>query len=67
MESRKLSILKSVSYRVICIITMLIVMFLFTDNVRQSVYVTIIFQTIQTILYYIHERVWAKIISQENF
>jgi uncharacterized membrane protein len=65
MESRKLSILKAVSYRIICITTMLTVMYLFTDNVGQSVYVTIIFQTLQTILYYFHERIWAKILSAE--
>ncbi|WP_373921472.1 DUF2061 domain-containing protein [Prolixibacter sp. NT017] len=60
-ESKKRSLLKAVSYRIICIISMLLITFLFTNNVNQSIYITIVFQSIQTVLYYLHERLWAKI------
>lgn len=62
MESKKRSILKAISYRIICIISMMVIMFLFTKNLSQSIYVTVIFQTIQTLLYYVHERVWVRFI-----
>jgi uncharacterized membrane protein len=60
-ESKKRSLLKAVSYRIICIISMLLITFLFTNNVNQSIFITIVFQSIQTVLYYLHERLWAKI------
>ncbi len=62
MESKKRSILKAISYRIICIISMMVIMFLFTKNLSQSIYVTVIFQTIQTLLYYVHERVLVRFI-----
>lgn len=37
---------------------MLVVTFSLTRDVNQSVYITVVFQTIQTILYYLHERLW---------
>jgi uncharacterized membrane protein len=60
-ESRKRSILKAISYRIVCIISMLAVTFLFTRNVNQSVYITIVFQSIQTLIYYLHERLWTRV------
>ncbi|MBU0665771.1 MAG: DUF2061 domain-containing protein [Nanoarchaeota archaeon] len=33
---------------------------LLTKNISQSISITVIFQTIQTVLYYIHERIWAQ-------
>jgi uncharacterized membrane protein len=62
MESKKRSILKVISYRIICIISMLVVMLIFTKNISQSIYVTVIFQTVQTALYYFHERIWVRFI-----
>lgn len=46
-ESKKRSLLKAVSYRIICIILMLLITFLFTNSVNQSIYITIVFQLIQ--------------------
>ncbi|MFZ5428944.1 MAG: DUF2061 domain-containing protein [Bacteroidota bacterium] len=62
MESRKISLLKAISYRIICIISMLIVTFALTRDVNQSIYITVVFQAIQTILYYLHERLWIRLI-----
>jgi uncharacterized membrane protein len=61
MESKKRSLLKAISYRIICVISMLAVTYLFTKNANQSLYITIVFQTIQTVVYYLHERIWARI------
>ena len=62
MESKKRSIHKAISYRIICVLSILVIMLVFTKNVSQSVYVTIVFQTIQTALYYFHERIWVRYI-----
>ncbi|HDR52734.1 MAG TPA: DUF2061 domain-containing protein [Mariniphaga anaerophila] len=59
-ESRKRSILKAVTYRIICIVSMLVITFLITRNMNQSMFITVVFQTIQTFLYYVHERIWAR-------
>ena len=61
IESKKRSLLKAISYRIICIISMMVITLLITKNVQQSVYITIVFQSIQTLLYYLHERLWARV------
>lgn len=61
IESKKRSLLKAISYRVICVISMMVITLLITKNVSQSVYITVVFQTIQTALYYLHERLWAQL------
>jgi uncharacterized membrane protein len=61
MESKKRSLFKAISYRVICVISMLITTYLITKNTTQSIYITIVFQAIQTVIYYLHERIWVNI------
>lgn len=58
-ESRKRSIFKSISYRIICIISLLSVTWVLTRDVWEATTITVVFQTIQTFLYYFHERAWA--------
>lgn len=59
-ETKKRGILKSITYRIICIVSLLSVTLALTGNFSQSILITVIFQTIQTILYYLHERFWAR-------
>ena len=59
MESRKRSLIKSITYRIICIISLLTVTYFLTGDPYRSLLITIVFQTIQTVLYYLHERAWA--------
>ncbi len=65
-ESKKRSLLKALSYRIICIISMLLITFLFTNNVNQSIYITIVFQSIQTVLYYLTKGYGQKFQLQVN-
>ena len=60
-ETRKRSIAKAVSYRVICIIMLSIVTYLITGDLLQMTSIVIIFQSIQMIIYYLHERTWERI------
>ena len=45
-ETKKRSIMKAVSYRIICIIMLSIVTYLITDNIIEMTFIVIIFQSI---------------------
>ncbi len=60
-EKHKRSLTKSVSYRVLSITVDSIVAYIFTHNVATSAAIVIIVNTYSTVLYYLHERVWAHI------
>jgi uncharacterized membrane protein len=60
-ESRKRSICKAISYRIICIIMLAFIAYLITKDFFQMTNIVIIFQSIQMILYYMHERIWGII------
>jgi len=55
------SIARSVSYRIVCVISLSVVTYLFTRDIYQMTLIVIVFQTIQTGLYYLHERIWTKV------
>ena len=59
-ESKKRSIMKSITYRVICIISLLTVTYALTRDLYQASSITVVFQSIQTLLYYLHERAWSR-------
>ena len=59
-DSKKRSILKSITYRLICIISLVTVTYIITGDVVESSLITIVFQAIQTVLYYLHERGWER-------
>jgi uncharacterized membrane protein len=60
-EMRKRSIIKAISYRIICIISQTIVTYIFTGDIVQVVWIVLVFQSVQTLLYYLHERAWTKV------
>ncbi|MHA2431564.1 MAG: DUF2061 domain-containing protein [Promethearchaeota archaeon] len=60
-ELRKRSIAKSISYRIICIITLAIVSYIITKNIIEMTSIVIVFQSIQIVVYYFHERIWNRI------
>jgi uncharacterized membrane protein len=60
-EARKRSIAKAVSYRVICIIMLSLITYLITGDLLQMTYIVVIFQSIQMVIYYFHERAWGQI------
>ena len=60
-ETHARSIVKSVTYRVIIIISIFIVSFLTTRRLVDAASITGITAITGTILYYLHERVWSRI------
>ena len=59
MENRKKSVLKSITYRIICITSLLTVTYTLTKDIYQTSSITLVFQIIQIFIYYAHERAWA--------
>jgi len=60
-ETRKRSIIKSLLWRLICIIVSIVTSFLLTRNWDLAVAIGSIYNLITMILYYFHERFWNKI------
>jgi uncharacterized membrane protein len=61
VENHKRSIVKSVTFRVIVIISDLIIITAVTHRYDLAIGVAVATNLGSTILYYLHERVWAKI------
>jgi uncharacterized membrane protein len=61
MDTRMRSICKAVTFRITSIIVLLIVSYAVTGSVRKMAGITVIFQVIIAVLYYLHERVWNRI------
>jgi len=57
-ETRKRSVVKSLSWRIICIIVSIITAYFLTGKLDVSVAIGTIYNAITMILYYFHERLW---------
>ncbi|NHJ31558.1 MAG: DUF2061 domain-containing protein [Asgard group archaeon] len=60
-ETRKRSIIKSLLWRLICIIVSIVTSFLLTRNWDLAVAIGSLYNIITMVLYYFHERFWNKI------
>ena len=60
-ESRKRSIAKTITFRIIGITVTLFITYIFLGNVEQSIWFTIILNVSGLLLFYFHERVWNMI------
>lgn len=61
IESKKRSILKTISYRATLTIVLAVITYLYTGNIVQTSGITIMFSVVATIVYYIHERIWTRV------
>lgn len=60
-EKHSRSLIKAISYRILSITADSIAAYFFTKDVLLSAGIVILINSYSTILYYIHERVWANI------
>ncbi len=60
-ESRKRSIAKTITFRIIGIIVTLFITYAFLGNVEQSIWFTILLNVTGLLLFYFHEGVWNMI------
>lgn len=61
IELRRRSIIKGVTWRVTATIITIIIVFLFTGEIKLALGVGLIEAIAKLVLYYIHERIWNKI------
>ena len=57
-ETRKRSILKSIMWRLICIIVSILISFVLTGKWDIAITIGTVYNVITMILYYFHERIW---------
>jgi len=61
IETRKRSLIKSITWRVICIITSIVTAYVLTGRIDVSVAIGTVYNAITMVLYYFHERLWNKL------
>ncbi len=60
-ESKRKTLLKTISWRIIATITTTMLVFLFTKRIALSLEIGIFEVTIKMFFYFLHERLWLKI------
>jgi len=58
---RQRSALKAITYRILMTVILAIISYIYTGDFFQTSAITIVFTIIAIIVYYLHERVWARI------
>ncbi|MCK4852426.1 MAG: DUF2061 domain-containing protein [Candidatus Omnitrophica bacterium] len=61
MDTRSRSLAKSITWRIVSIIVLVAVAYFITGDVKTTTGITVLFQTILAVLYYLHERMWGKV------
>lgn len=61
MEQKKRTLVKTLTWRVIALITTIIVVYLYSGDIHESLVIGIAANGLKMVLYYIHERIWNKI------
>jgi len=61
MDTKKRSLTKSITWRVIGIILLGVISYLITSNWKEMTIITVLFHGIRVILYYYHERIWENV------
>lgn len=57
-DTRKRSIVKSITWRIICIIVSIIIAFFLTGKIDIAIAIGTTYNAITMVLYYFHERLW---------
>lgn len=60
-EKSERSLVKTISYRILIVISTFVVTYLLTREIKLTIEITAIANIINTILYFLHERFWNKI------
>lgn len=60
-EHSERSIVKTITYRILIVISTFIITFYLTGELKFSLELTAVANIVNTVLYYLHERVWNKV------
>ncbi len=61
MEHPKRTLIKTITWRVIALLTTIIVVYIYSGNAKASLTIGITANLIKMFFYYIHERVWNRV------
>ncbi len=61
MDTKSRSIAKSITWRMISIIVLVTVSYIVTGDVKKTTGITVVFQVILAVIYYVHERIWSNV------
>jgi uncharacterized membrane protein len=61
MDTKKRSMVKSLSWRVLGIVLLGIITYLITSDWKEMTIITVLFHGIRFVLYYFHERCWLRV------
>ncbi len=61
MSTKKRSLVKSTSWRLVAIIVLAIVAYFITNEWEKVTAITLLYHGIQVVVYYLHERMWERI------
>jgi len=61
MESRKRSLVKTISWRIVALVITMLVSFIWLREWTTSIALALAANGIKALLYYLHERVWDRI------
>jgi len=60
-ETKKRSLSKAMTWRIVAVIDLGIISYLITGSWQKTTLITLLFNLIQIVFYYFHERVWNRI------
>jgi len=60
-ETNRRSLIKSITFRVLVVLSDLIIIYALTKKVAATIAITILTNVASTIFYFLHERFWNKI------
>lgn len=60
-STKQRSLAKSITWRALAVVSSFVVAYSMTQDVSFSVNITIISNTVNFVLYYLHERYWLKV------
>jgi uncharacterized membrane protein len=61
MESKRRSLLKSVTWRLTALIVLGLISYLITGSWEEMTAITAIYSALQVVIYFMHERLWMQI------
>lgn len=60
-ETKERSVVKSVTFRILVIISDLVVIYILTRKITDTIAITIFTNVASTVFYFLHERLWNNI------
>ena len=61
MEHHKRTLVKTITWRIIALVTTIAVVYLYSGDMKESLVVGIGANALKMVFYYVHERVWNRI------